>query len=279
VPRMAGKVALVTGAARGIGRATAVRFAEEGADIIAVDIAEDIPQTQRVYRGATEEDLAETVALVEKLDRRIVARKANVLDFTALSAAVSDGVNELGPLDSVCAAAGIFLAGSPTEELDEDDWDAMLNHNLKGVWLTCKAAIPQLRVQSGNRSLTLISSAAGIMGVPNVASYVAAKHGVTGLMRTLARELGPEGIRANSVHPCTAATPMVLNEATFQLVAPDVENPTQDEVAARFQQTMTLPVPWIEAVDVANGVLFLASDEARYVTGMELKVDAGYTIK
>jgi NAD(P)-dependent dehydrogenase (short-subunit alcohol dehydrogenase family) len=150
-----GRVALFTGAARGIGRATAVRLAEEGADIIAVDIAEDIPDTQRVYRGATEADLAETAALVDKLDRRVVARKVDVRDFAALSAAAADGVAELGPLDTVC-----------------------------------------------------------------VASYVAAKHGVTGLMRTLARELGGEGIRVNSVHPCTAATPMVLNEAAFNLRHP-----------------------------------------------------------
>lgn len=277
--RMDGKAALITGAARGIGRATAVRLAQEGADILAIDIAADIPETQRIYSGATEADLEETAAQVRALGRRVVTAKADVRDFPALSEAVDTGVAELGHLDTVCAVAGIYLAGVPTEEATEQDWDTMMDINVKGVWLTCKATIPHLRHHQGDRSVTLVSSAAGLMGIPNVASYAAAKHGVTGLMRSLARELGPEAIRVNSVHPCTTATAMVLNEATFRLVAPGVDNPTPEQVTPAFTAANTLPVPWIEPVDVANGILYLSSSEARFVTGMELKVDAGYTIK
>jgi SDR family mycofactocin-dependent oxidoreductase len=277
--RMDGKAALVTGAARGIGRATAVRMAQEGADILAIDIAEDIAETKRIYSGATDADLDETGAQIRELGRRVVTAKADVRDYQALSAAIDGGVAELGHLDTVVACAGIYLAGVPTEQGSEHDWDTMMDINVKGVWLTCKATIPHLRHHHGDRSITLVSSAAGIMGIPNVASYAAAKHGVTGLMRSLARELGHEGIRVNSVHPCTTATPMVLNEATFALVAPGVENPTPEQVTPAFTAANTLPVPWIEPVDVANGILYLSSSEARFVTGMELKVDAGYTIK
>jgi SDR family mycofactocin-dependent oxidoreductase len=276
---MAGKVAFITGAARGQGRSHAVRLAREGADVIALDVAADIESVKRIYPGATEADLAETVAQVEALDRRIVATKADVRDFDAVKAALDRGVAELGHVDVVCANAGIFLFGEPAHEVSEGDWRDVLDINLTGVWQTCKAAIPHLIEQGTGGSIVITSSTAGLKGTPYVAPYTASKHAVVGLMRTLALELAPHRVRVNTVHPTGVATPMILNEPTYRLLVPGVEHPTRDQAAAVFATTNALPVPWVEPEDVANAVLFLASDEARYVTGTELRVDAGYTIK
>ena len=277
--RVEGKVAFITGAARGQGRSHAIRLAEEGADIIAVDIAAEIESVKRFYPGATEADLAETVRQVEALDRRIVARKADVRDYGALKQALDEGVAELGRLDIVSANAGIFVFGDPAHLVSEEDWRDVIDINLTGVWHTAKAAIPVLIEQGTGGSMVLTSSTAGLKGTPNVAEYTAAKHGVVGLMRTLALELAPHSIRVNTVHPTGVATDMILNEATFRLFLPDTEHPTQEEAAAVFATTNAMPVPWVEPRDISNAVLFLASDEARYVTGVPLPVDAGYTIK
>ncbi|MEU3272498.1 mycofactocin-coupled SDR family oxidoreductase [Saccharomonospora sp. NPDC006951] len=277
--RVSGKVAFITGAARGQGRSHAIRLAEEGADIIAVDLCESVPSVNRFYEGATEADLAETVAEVEKLDRRIVATKADVRDYAALKAAVDDGVAQLGRLDIVSANAGIFIFGDQSQNVSEQDWDDVNDINSKGVWHTCKAAIPHLIEQGTGGSIVLTSSTAGIKGTPNVVAYTASKHAVVGIMRTLALELGPHSIRVNTVHPTGVNTDMIQNEATYRLFLPDVQNPTREEAAPAFGSTNALPIPWVEPVDISNAVLFLASDEARYVTGTELKVDAGYTTK
>jgi SDR family mycofactocin-dependent oxidoreductase len=277
--RVAGKVAFITGAARGQGRSHAVRLAQEGADIIALDLAEEIESVKRIYPGATEADLAETVAQVEALDRRIVAAKADVRDLEAVRSVLAQGVAELGHVDIVCANAGIFLFGEPAHEVSETDWRDVVDINLTGVWQTCKAVIPQLIEQGTGGSIIITSSTAGLKGTPYVAPYTASKHAVVGLMRTLALELGPHRVRVNTVHPTGVATPMILNEATFKLFLPDEEHPTQDQAAPIFASTNALPVPWVEPEDVSNAVLFLASDESRYVTGTELKVDAGYTIR
>jgi SDR family mycofactocin-dependent oxidoreductase len=277
--RVAGKVAFITGAARGQGRSHAVRLAEEGADIIAVDIAEDIDSVRRFYHGATEADLAETVKLVEALDRRIVATKADVRDYAALKRALDDGVAELGHVDIVSANAGIFVFGEPAQLVSEQDWQDVIDINLTGVWHTAKAVIPPLIEQGTGGSIVLTSSTAGLKGFPGVSQYVASKHGVVGLMKTLALELAPHNIRVNSVHPTGVATDMIMNEATFRLFLPDVENPTKEQAAEVFQATNALPVPWVEPRDISNAVLFLASDEARYVTGVQLPVDAGFTVK
>ena len=270
--RVEGKVAFITGAARGQGRSHAVRLAQEGADIIAVDVLEEIPGAP--YGPATEEDLAETVAQVEALDRRIVARKADVRDQSALTAALDAGVAELGRLDIVCANAGISTAMAPAEDLAEEIWLDMIDVNLSGVWRTCKAAIPHLRAAGGG-SMILTSSDAGLFAFPNIAHYVSAKHGVVGLMRTLALELAPDMIRVNSVHPTVVDTPMVNNEATFRLFRPDLDNPGVEDFKVAATTINALPIPWVEAVDISNAVLWLASDEARYVTGVALPVDAG----
>jgi (+)-trans-carveol dehydrogenase len=275
--RVEGKVAFITGAARGQGRSHAIRLAEEGADIIAIDICEQIDTVP--FPMGTEEDLAQTVKEVEALDRRIVARKADVRDFTGLKAALDEGVAQLGRLDIVAANAGISEEGTPTVDLDEQSWQNTIDVNLKGVWHTCKAAIPHIRAGNEGGSIILTSSGAGLKGMANIAAYVSAKHGVTGLMRTLANELAPDRIRVNSVHPGVVNTPMVQNDAIYKLFRPDLEQPTKDDALDVFTSLHALPVPWLEPVDISNAVLWLASDEARYVTGVPLSVDAGYFVK
>ncbi|MGC5627589.1 mycofactocin-coupled SDR family oxidoreductase [Georgenia sp. Z1344] len=275
--RLEGKVALISGGARGQGRSHAVRLAEEGADIITFDIAAPVEGVK--YPAPTEEDLAETVRQVEALDRRIVARVADARDFAAVSAVVDEGVAELGGrLDIVSANAGIFTFGSPAIEESEEDWDTMLDINLKGVWHTVKAAAKHM-IEAGNGgSVVLTSSTAGILGTPNVGSYTAAKHGVVGLMKTLAKELGPHRIRVNTIHPTSVNTPMVLNQALYELFAPDLENPTEEVFRERLQALHALPISAIDPVDLSNAILFLSSDEGRYVTGTQLKIDAGFTL-
>jgi SDR family mycofactocin-dependent oxidoreductase len=277
--RVEGKVAFITGAARGQGRSHAIRLAQEGADIIATDLCEPVPSVDRCYPGATEADLAETVAAVEALGRRIVAAKADVRDFPALKAALDDGVARLGRVDIVSANAGIIIFSAESHLVTEQDWQDVTDINQTGVWHTCKAAIPHLIGQGTGGSVILTSSTAGHKGTPHAAAYTASKHAVIGIMRTLALELAPHRIRVNTVHPTSVATKMILNETTYRLVAPHLEHPAQEDAAAVFATTNALPIPWVEPVDVSNAVLFLASDEARYVTGTELKVDAGYTIR
>jgi SDR family mycofactocin-dependent oxidoreductase len=275
--RVEGKVAFITGAARGQGRSHAVRLAQEGADIIAIDICEAIPENP--YDPATEEDLAETVRQVEALDRRIVAEKADVRDFAQLKAVVDHGVAELGRLDIVSANAGISGSPNKSEDIPDDEWTNMLDINLSGVWRTVKAAIPHLRAGGRGGSIVLTSSDAGLFAYENIAHYVSAKHGVVGLMRTLALELAPDMIRVNSIHPTTVDTDMVQNEQIYRLFRPDLEHPTKQDFADAATQMNALPIPWVEAVDISNALLWLASDEARYVTGVALPVDAGAAVK
>lgn len=275
--RLDGKVAFVTGAARGQGRSHALRMAQEGADIVAIDIAKQIDTVP--YPIGRPEDLEETVRQVEALDRRIVASQADTRDYDAVKTALDDGVAQLGRLDIVAANAGIFTTGR-LEDLTDEQWDDTLDTNLKGVWHTAKAAIPHLRAAGGG-SMILTSSTAGLIAVENFGHYVASKHGVVGLMRTLALELAADFIRVNSVHPTAVDTDMIQNGMTYQLFAPDLpeSEQTKENLAPRFQTVNALPIPWVEAVDISNAVLFLASDEARYITGVTLPIDAGSTTK
>ena len=275
--RVEGKVAFITGAARGQGRSHAIRLAQEGADIIGIDLMEEIPGAP--YAAATEEELAETVRQVEALDRRMIATRADVRDFDGLKAAVDDGVAQLGRLDIVSANAGISTAMAHSEELSEEIWKDMIDTNLSGVWRTAKAAIPHIKAGGNGGSIILTSSAAGLMAYPNVSHYVSAKHGVVGLMRTLALELAPDMIRVNSIHPTQVDTDMIMNEATYRLFMPDAENPSRADFAPASQAMNALPIPWVEPVDISNALLFLASDEARYITGVALPVDAGAVVK
>jgi (+)-trans-carveol dehydrogenase len=276
--RLEGKVAFITGAARGQGRSHAIRLAQEGADIVAVDLVKQIESVP--YAMSTPDDLAETVKEVEALDRRIVATEADVRDFGALKAALDDGVAQLGRLDIVSANAGIFSEGR-ADELPEQTWQDMIDVNLTGVWHSVKAAVPHLKAGGRGGSIILTSSTAGLYAFENFAHYVAAKHGVVGLMRTLALELAPDMIRVNSVHPTSVNTDMIQNSMTYGLFAPDLpENErTKETLAPRFQTMNALPIPWVDPVDISNAVLWLASDEARYVTGVTLPIDAGATIK
>lgn len=270
--RVEGKVAFITGAARGQGRSHALRLAQEGADIIAVDICEAVPY--EVSPPAGEDDLAETVRQVEALDRRIVAKKADVRDFDAVKAAVDEGVGQLGRLDIVSANAGVVGTPTPAESLPEDEWRTMIDINLSGVWHTVKATIPQIKAGGNGGSLVLTSSVAGVRGYANMAHYVSAKHGVVGLTRTLAMELAPASIRVNSVHPTQVNTDMIHNQPIYDLFA-GKSGATRVEFAQASSGLQLLPIPWVEPVDISNAVLFLASDEARYITGAALSVDAG----
>jgi (+)-trans-carveol dehydrogenase len=273
--RVEGKVAFVTGAARGQGRSHAVRLAEEGADIVAIDLCSQVDSV--TYPMATPDDLLETVAQVEALDRRIVASHADVRDYAQLSSVLNDAVAELGRLDIVCANAGIYSRGRMVD-MPEQTWRDMIDVNLTGVWHTCKAAIPHL-VAAGGGSMILTSSAVGLRAAQNVGHYAAAKHGLVGLMRTLALELAGDMIRVNSVHPTGVDTMMIQNDTLYHQMRPDLDHPTRDDAAPIMQSMNALPIPWVEPVDISNAVLFLASDEARYVTGVTFPVDAGMTIK
>ena len=274
--RVEGKVAFITGAGHGQGRSHAVRLAEEGADIIAMDLCAPVETVP--YRMSTPEDLDETVRMVEKLGRRIVATHTDVRDYDALKRALDDGVAQLGRLDIVAANAGIVSYG-PAAELTERTWQDVIDVNLTGVWHTCKAAIPHVIAGGRGGSMIITSSVAGLKGWENQAHYVSAKHAVVGLMRTLARELAPHSIRVNTVHPTSVNTDMLLNDFTYKLFRPELDAPTLDDAKELFYEINALPTPWVETIDISNAVLFLASDEARYITGVQLPVDAGCTLK
>ena len=269
--RLEGKIALITGAARGIGRAQAVRFAEEGADIIAVDVCTSVETT--VTPPATEADLDETVAQIRALGRKVESAVVDVRDLEALRSAVDSAVGTLGGLDIVCATAGITSSDGALT-MSETMWQTMLDVNLTGVWHTTTVAAPHL-IARGGGSMTLTSSIAGLRGLVGVAHYTAAKHGVVGLMRSLAKELAPHNVRVNTVHPTNVDTLKIQNPLVRGKFRPDLENPTREEFAAAAMTMNMLAIPWIEPVDVANAALFLSSDEARYITSVALPVDAG----
>jgi (+)-trans-carveol dehydrogenase len=270
---LSGKVAFVTGAARGQGRAHAVKLASEGADIVAVDLLGDIATT--FYALATADDLDHTVKLVEETGRRIVARQADVRDQAALDAAVAAGVDTFGRLDVVAANAGIATTMAKTWELTDDEWNDVVDVNLTGVWRTVKAAVPAMLAAGNGGSIVLTSSLAGLKGYSNIAGYVAAKHGVNGLMRTLANELGPHGIRVNSVCPGLVHTDMMMNQPTYDVFRPELEHPTKEDATEVFRSMQVLPIDWLEARDVSEVIAWLASDQARYITGAAIPVDGG----
>jgi SDR family mycofactocin-dependent oxidoreductase len=225
------------------------------------------------YDGASEADLAETAKQVEDRDRRILTRVADVRDLAGLESAVADGLSEFGRLDIVCANAGI-ASFAPAWELTEETWQEMIDVNLTGVWKTTRATIPAMIEQGSGGSIVLTCSIAGLVAFGNLAHYTSAKHGVTGLMRTLAVELAPHRIRCNSVHPTTVDTDMIQNEAIRRLFL-GVEGATRADAERGMMALNAIPIPWVEAVDISNAVLWLASDEARFVTGTTQVVDAG----
>jgi len=275
--RVEGKVAFITGAARGQGRSHAVRLAQEGADIIAIDICRQIDSVQIPL--STPEDLAETADLVKGLNRRIYTAEVDVRDYAALKAAVDAGVGQLGRLDIIVANAGIGNGGATLDKTSEGDWTDMIDVNLGGVWKTVKAGVPHILEGGRGGSIVLTSSVGGLKAYPHTGHYVAAKHGVVGLMRTFAVELGQHNIRVNSVHPTNVNTPLFMNEGTMRLFRPDLQNPGPDDMKVVAQMMHTLPIGWVEPEDISNAVLFLASDEARYITGVTLPIDAGSCLK
>jgi SDR family mycofactocin-dependent oxidoreductase len=275
--RVAGKVAFISGAARGQGRSHAVRLAEEGADIIAIDVCGPIDNL--AYPHSTPEDLAETADLVKNLDRRIVTAQVDVRDYDGLKAAVDNGVEQLGRLDIIVANAGIGTFGNKLHKIREQIWRDMIDVNLSGVWHTVKAGVPHILAGGRGGSIVLTGSVGSHKALAHTGHYIAAKHGVIGLMRTFAVELGEHSIRVNSVHPSQVNTPMTMNEVTYKLFRPDLENPGPEDFAPFSQQMHMMPVPWVEARDISNAVLFLTSDESRYVTGISLPVDAGALLK
>jgi (+)-trans-carveol dehydrogenase len=273
-----GKVAFITGAGRGQGRSHAVRLAEEGADIIALDICEDAVETVG-YGLATSADLDETVAQVEAAGRRAVKGVADVRALSQVQSVVEAGLGELGKIDIVCANAGIGT-WALSWEMSEQQWRDMIDINLTGVFNATRAALPSMVERGQGGSVVLTSSTAGLIGYLHTAHYTAAKHGVIGMTKVLAQELGPHGIRVNAVCPTTVNTPLVINDLTFELFAPDVENPGPDDVRDAFAALNILPdVPWIEPGDVSDAVVFLCSDAARYITGVALPIDAGNVVK
>ncbi|PBI88069.1 putative short-chain type dehydrogenase/reductase [Rhodococcus erythropolis] len=275
--RLEGKVAFITGAGRGQGRSHAIRLAQEGADIIAIDACEDIRDLP--HSLASKDDLAHTAKEVESLRRRIITRKVDVRDFEGLQAAVAAGISEFGRLDVVSANAGIGTYAHKAHDLPEHIWQDMIDVNLTGVWHTCKAAIPAMINAGNGGSIVLTSSCAGLAAYQNMVHYNAAKHGVVGIMRTLANELGNHMIRVNSIHPAFTDAEIVMNQPTFDLFCPHLEKPDRDDLAKVSQTMNILPIPWLEPVDMSNALLFLASDEARYITGVTLPIDAGLLTK
>lgn len=270
--RVSGKVALITGAARGQGRAHAVRLAEEGADIVAVDVCGPVDTVE--YPLPTPEDLVHTAKLVEEHDRRVRTHEVDVRDFGGLQGVVADTVEEFGGIDVLVANAGIFSVGR-IWEITEEQWRSVLDVNLTGVWNTAKAAIPAMIEGGRGGSIILTSSMAGLLALPNIGHYVTAKHGVVGLMRALAVELAPYNIRVNTVNPTTVDTDMIHNDMAYKLFMPGVENPSREMLAEGLPGLHSLNTPWIETADVSNMILFLASDEARYITGTTQMIDAG----
>jgi SDR family mycofactocin-dependent oxidoreductase len=272
--RLAGKVALVTGAARGIGRACAIRFAEEGADVALVDIGRDVETVP--YPGSRESQLDEATAEISALGRRAIAVGADVRDGEAMRAAAARTVEELGRIDALLAAAGIDSWGRAWELTDEQ-WRTMLDVNLTGVWESAKAVAPHM-LERGSGSMVLIGSVLSHKHNPGFAHYTAAKHGVLGLTRALALELAPYMVRVNSVDPTAVRTDMTLNEGFLGELAGKQSGEVED-AEDRLRRWNAMPLLMVEPVDIANAALFLSSDEARYITGISLPVDLGAMLK
>lgn len=262
--RMAGRVAVVTGAAQGMGRSHCVRLAEEGADIVAIDLT------------SMSDDLADTAAAVERTGRRCLTGTADIRDLDELLGVVGSGMDRFGRIDAVVANAGVYPTAAPAWELDIDTWRDVLGVNLTGAWHTVKACVPMM---SPGGAVVLIGSTNAIKGAAGVAHYCAGKHGVIGLAQALANELGAQGIRVNTVNPGSVGTSMILNDRVFARLRPDLEVPSAEDAAQALASRNLLGVPWVEPVDVSNAVVFLLSDDARYITGTNVVVDAGLLAK
>ncbi len=270
--RFEDRVVFISGVARGQGRNHAVRFAEEGAHIVGFDLCHDLEHAP--YPLATEDDLAETVRLVEQAGGAMHAEVADARDWDAVKRVARAGLERFGRIDVVLANAGTY-APMPVQFVSTDSWNETIDVNLTGVFHTVKAGIRTMVERNEGGAVVITSSTAGLKGFYGAPAYNAAKHGVVGLMRSLALELAPNQIRVNSVHPTSVGTPMILNDVFPKLVRMDLPDPGVDEAAEFLREMQPMDVPWIEPDDVTSVVMFLASDEARYVTGSTIPVDAG----
>jgi SDR family mycofactocin-dependent oxidoreductase len=267
-----GKVALITGAARGQGRSHAVTFAREGANVVLTDLCAELPSVTYPMPAAVELD--ETAQLVRDVGGQAITQIADVRDGGALDQLVSSGLDAFGRIDIVCANAGISTYGK-LWEFSRAQFDEMISINLTGVWETCRAALPQMIERGEGGSLIATSSCAGLRGFPNAGHYSAAKHGVVGLMKSFAVELGEQSIRANAVCPFTVATKMIMNEVGYSHMTGG-QDPTEEAARKIFQSMNILPTPWIEPEDVSAVYLLLASDAGRFITGQAIAIDAGF---
>jgi (+)-trans-carveol dehydrogenase len=271
--RFTGKTVLISGAGRGQGRSHALHFAREGANIVAFDICK--PIASQKFPTSTPADLDETVRLVEAEDARIVAAEADVRDGDAVRQVVADGVEQFGGIDVVVANAGIVGTPSVFWETPDEVFRDVIDVNLVGVWNTVKAGVLAM-IEGERRGAVVITGSGGsVKGLPHIAPYVAAKHGLVGLVRTMAKELGPRGIRVNAVLPGNVNTAMFNNDDMRHLYVPDQPEPTEEAFLGRAAATIPMRVPYVQPDDVSEAILHLASDAARYVTGTLAPVDAG----
>jgi SDR family mycofactocin-dependent oxidoreductase len=275
MPGLEGKVAFITGAARGQGRSHAVRLAREGADILAVDICADIASID--YPNATRAELNETAQLVEAQGRKAVALTADVRDLIGLQKAFDEGMASLGRVDIVLANAGIVRLGGGGDPAAV--WSDIIGTNLTGTWNTISVALPTLRTGGAGGCIVITSSTAGLRASPGSdigqVAYTAAKTGLVGLMKQLAVTLAPESIRVNSVHPTGVKSGMTMNEAMMTLALQAAEG-GENSVSA-MQNAM--PVDILEPEDISDAVAFLVSDQAKWITGVALPVDAGFCVR
>jgi SDR family mycofactocin-dependent oxidoreductase len=269
---LADQVAVVTGAARGQGRSHALALAAEGASVIALDACSPIATVP--YPLPEKEDLEDTAEQVRALGARVIHGVVDVRDLAGMERFVSEAVASLGRLDIVCANAGISTP-SPTLTMTEEAWQTTIDVNLTGVWKTCKATVPHIIAGGRGGSVIITSSSATVMTSRNIAHYTAAKHGLIGFMRVLAKELAPDRIRVNTLHPTGVRTPMIFNEPMYRLFRPDLENPGQEDFESAARSHHALGVSSVEPEDVSAAVLYLASASGRYVTGSTFMLDAG----
>lgn len=271
-----GKVAFITGVARGQGRSHALTLAREGASIIGLDLCGK--PTTTAYPGATDEDLQETVRLVKEAGGEIFVDIADTRDYGAVKSVFDRGIEQFGRVDIVVPNAGI-CSGAKTWEIEPEGWREMVDINLNGVFHTVKAAVPTMIAQNQGGAIVFIGSTEALKGAENISSYAASKHGVTGLMTSLARELGQYNIRVNSVNPTCVDTDMINNDFVYGLFRPDLDKPSRDDVIETFSDTHILPVPWMQPQDVSNAILYLVTDPGRYITATPLVIDAGFMVK
>jgi SDR family mycofactocin-dependent oxidoreductase len=270
--RFEGKKVLITGAGRGQGRSHALGFAREGADVAICDICKDVATIP--YELSTRADLDETAKLIEAEGGKAVVGEVDVRVWNQVKEFVDRAAAELGQIDVLCTNAGIFASAATLDQLTEEMWDDMLNTNVKGVWLTCKAVLPHMIARKYGR-IVVTGSTAGHIGAPNFGHYTASKHALDGLVKTLAWEQGANGITANIVAPTGVGTRMILNDALYGIF--DASNPTKERMSEMLAATHASGLPWLEPQDVTKVVLFLASDDAARMTAANVKVDMGYT--